>query len=368
MDTGNDPSENKLLAGSDDYLWDRSGEPDPEIQRLEAMLGKFQSNRPRPVLPGKATASKWSFFQRLRLVPLLSSVLALATIGFVIYAVNGKKTVKVEVAGWDVAWMAGTPRVGPIIIRGKEGGRLGVGQTLETDPHSRATLRADEIGQIEVDSNTRLRLLTMGSGLKRIALDRGTIRTYIWASPGEFVVDTPSATTVDLGCAYTLQVDDSGAGTVRTSMGWVGFTLNGREAFIPAGAACATRPNVGPGTPYFEDASDKFREALAKFDFEKSTPQERAQELAKILGEARKRDALTLWHLLARVDPGQRRLVYDRLRKLSPPPRNTTMEGILSLDRTMLDLWWNQLGFDDISIWRHWERTWAASPAPAPQK
>ena len=87
-----------------------------------------------------------------------------------------------------------------------------------------------------------------------------------------------------------------------------------------------------------------------------------------ILGHARKRDALTLWHLLARVDAGQRRLVYDRLRKLSPSPRDVTQEGILSLDRTMLDLWWNQLGFDDISVWRHWERTWAGSSAPAPKK
>ena len=73
MDTGNNPSENKLLDGSDDYLWDRSGEPDPEIQKLEAMLGKFQSNRPRPVLPGKATVGKWSFFQRVRLAPVLAA-------------------------------------------------------------------------------------------------------------------------------------------------------------------------------------------------------------------------------------------------------------------------------------------------------
>ena len=85
----------------------------------------------------------------------------------------------------------------------------------------------------------------------------------IWAPPGQFVVDTPSAVTVDLGCAYTLQVDDSGAGLVRTSLGWVGFRLNGHESFIPAGAACATRPKVGPGTPYFEDASSEFR---ARFD------------------------------------------------------------------------------------------------------
>ena len=115
------------------------------------------------------------------------------------------------------------------------------------------------------------------------------------------MVDTPSATTVDLGCAYTLHVDDTGVGLVRTSLGWVGFKLNGRESFIPAGAACATRPKIGPGTPYFEDAAADFQRALARFDFEDSTPQQRAADLATVLGEARKRDALTLWHLLARV-------------------------------------------------------------------
>jgi hypothetical protein len=89
---------------------------------------------------------------------------------------------------------------------------------LETDSQSRASLQEDDTGRIQVDPSTRLRLLSMGLGLKRIALDRGTIHTYIWAPPGQFVVDTPSAVTVDLGCAYTLQVDDSGAGMVRMAM------------------------------------------------------------------------------------------------------------------------------------------------------
>jgi hypothetical protein len=235
---------------------------------------------------------------------------------------------------------------------------------LETDDQSRASLQAEDIGKIEMEPSTRLRLLTMGAGLKRIALDRGTIHTYIWASPGEFVVDTPSAMTVDLGCAYTLQVDDSGAGMVRTSMGWVGFKLNNHEAFIPAGAACATRPKVGPGTPYFEDASAEFRSALARFDFEDSTPPQRARDVAIVLGAARKRDALTLWHLLPRVDQGHRVLVYDRLRQLAPPPRGVSKEGVFRLDQPMLDLWWNELGFDDISVWRHWERSWAGTAAP----
>ena len=151
-------------------------------------------------------------------------------------------------------------------------------------------------------------------------------------------------------------------------MGWVGFKLDGHESFIPAGAACATRPKVGPGTPYFEDASSEFRVALARFDFEDRAPQQRAGDLAILLGASRKRDALTLWHLLKRVEEGQRVLVYDRLQELAPPPASVTREGILRLDPAMLDLWWNALGFDDISVWRHWERTWSGVATPVREK
>lgn len=356
--------ENETRAPSDDYLWDGAGEPDPEVQRLEALLGKFRHDRPAPVFPEIVRGRRWRLLPLgMRLFPALAGA-AVLVIAVVVFQVYGGKKSPAIVAGWDVSHLAGTLRVGTKVISGKDGtSRLGVGQILETDAESRAKLLADDVGQIEVDPSTRLRLVTMGAGLKRIALDRGTIHTYIWAPPGQFVVDTPSATTVDLGCAYSLQVDDSGAGLVRTSMGWVGFKLNGHESFIPAGAACATRPKVGPGTPYFEDAALELRAALAKFDFEDSTPQERAGDLAIVLGASRTRDALTLWHLLARVDEGQRVLVYDRLRKIAPPPVGVTKEGILRLDQPMLDLWWNALGFDDISVWRHWERSWAGGAA-----
>ena len=363
--------ENEPRAPSDDYLWDGSGERDPEIQKLESLLGKFRHDRPAPVFPEIVRDRRWAFFPwRMRLFPIVATaaaaVVAIAVVTFLVY---GRKPAPVSVAGWDVSRVAGTPRIGLETISGKDGtSRLGVGQVLETDHQSRASLQADEVGQIEVDPSTRLRLLTMGAGLKRIALDRGTIHTYIWAPPGQFVVDTPSAMTVDLGCAYTLQVDDSGAGLVRTSMGWVGFKLNGHESFIPAGAACATRPKVGPGTPYFEDATSELRAALARIDFEDSTPPQRAADLAIVIGASRKRDALTLWHLLARVDEGQRVLVYDRLRELAPPPARVRKEGILRLDQPMLDLWWNALGFDDISVWRHWERSWSGEAMPGGEK
>jgi hypothetical protein len=371
MDMGNNKTGNEHLTKSDDYLWDGSGEPDPEIQRLEALLGRFRHDRPAPAFPEIVHDRPWTFSPwRIRLFPALATAaVAVAAIAVATFLVYERKPAPATEAGWDVSRVAGTPRIGRKAISGKEGtSRLGIGQMLETDRQSRASLQADDIGQIEVDPSTRLRLLSMSSGLKRIALDRGTIHTYIWAPPGQFVVDTPSAVTVDLGCAYTLQVDDSGAGLVRTSLGWVGFKLNGHESFIPSGAACATRPKLGPGTPYFEDASAEFRAALTRFDFEDSTPQQHASGVAIVLGQARKRDVLTLWHLLARVDEGQRLLVYNRLRQLAPPPAGVTKEGILRLDQPLLDLWWNELGFDDISVWRHWERSWAGTATPVREK
>jgi hypothetical protein len=96
--------------------------------------------------------------------------------------------------------------------------------------------------------------------------------------------------------------------------------------------------------------ADCFAAALAK---------QRKAELERVLREARQRDALTVWHLLARVDEADRGRVYDRLAALVPPPSGVTREGILRLDQEMLDLWWNQLGLGDVSLWRTWERTWS---------
>ena len=35
---------------NDDYLWDRSGEPDPEVERLERVLDKYR-HQARPLSP-----------------------------------------------------------------------------------------------------------------------------------------------------------------------------------------------------------------------------------------------------------------------------------------------------------------------------
>src|SRR5215469_6793464 len=325
----------KDRAMKDDYLWDGSGEPDPEVQKLENLLGRYRQDQPAPAfeqaldqLAQKQNARRpWSFLVS-RLSFQVAAIAAVALMGVASFVVIRMKQVNNSGPAWEIARIEGAPRVGwHSLSANSKTAQLKVGQTLVTDNSSRASITLDETGQIEVDPGSRLRVVASGPNRKRLSLERGTIHATIWAPPGEFVVDTPSAVAVDLGCVYTLHVDDSGAGLLRTTMGWVGFKLNGHESFIPAGAVCATRPKTGPGTPYFEDASVAFREALAKFDFATNTPQERSTLVRVLVASARKEDALTLWHLLSRVSDADRQAVYDRLALLAPPSADVTREG-----------------------------------------
>jgi FecR protein len=348
-----------------DYLWDGSGTPDPEIVKLEGALGKFRQSRPAPDWPVDSqtipSASRMPRFGTRRLWWSFAAAAASLVMAFSLWWAFRPKALD-DRGAWGVTSLEGAPRVGKKSLwTVGEAGKLRSGQTLETDTRSRASISVDEVGRVEIEPRTRLRLVESGAKRTRLSLERGTIHAMIWAPPGEFLVDTPSALAVDLGCAYTLIVDDTGAGILRTTLGWVGFKLEGREAFIPAGAVGATRPEIGPGTPYYEDATEAFREALTKFDFDKPNDHERDEALSTILRDSRKRDALTLWHLLSRTEGPQRRRVYDRLAALVPPPSGVTSDGIVHLDREMLDAWWNELGFGDISLWRTWERSWTNS-------
>lgn len=346
---------------SNDYLWDGSGEPDPEIQKLETALGALRHSQPAPVFPEiKPQPMRPWFWQTGLLLRFAAGAAAgVLTIALIMFLTPYSRQNLDTRTGWDITRISGTPRISSNASNvHSTTSKLQPGGTLETDSQSQARISDEDVGEIEIDPDTRLRLPDSSAGLKHLALDRGTIHASIWAPAGEFIIDTPSAVAVDLGCAYTLHVDDSGNGLLRTTLGWVGFKLADREAFIPAGAVCSTKPRTGPDTPYFEDATEAFRSALSTFDRESSTPDEKAAALRIVLAQSRKRDTLSLWHLLSRVAEPERGLVYDRLANFVPAPSGVTRAGILHLDPHMLDLWWNELGFGDVSLWRHWERTW----------
>lgn len=297
---------------NDDYLWDRSGEPDPDIEHLERALAPLRY-RHRELRPRRS----WTVVG--------GAVAALAAAAALLVAV-------VPVArptGWQVAGIA-----------------LTAGQVVRTGALSQVTLEADDVGKVDLGPNSELH----ASSGRKLLLERGTLHAFIWAPAREFVVDTPSASAVDLGCEYTLQVDPAGNGLLRVEMGWVAFQHGSIESFIPAGAECVTSRRRGPGIPFYADS--QLRASIAAWEHGDFTA------LPAILNAARPRDALTLWHLLTRVPAGQRGDVYDRFAQLVTLPPEATRAAVLQRDPHALDMCWNALGLENTGWWRGWKRRW----------
>ena len=333
---------------SDDYLWDGRGEPDPEVARLEGLLGGLRSERPAPTFEAQAPARPARPWGRAG-TQLAAAAAVVVAVGGALLGARGPSWEFTRLTGSD--WTEAR-------VSGRD--RLAVGDWLETDARTRARLRVGLIGQVEVEPSTRLQLLDAGRQDHRLSMKRGAVRASIWAPPGNFFINTPSAVAVDLGCEYTLEVDDAGAGVLRVLTGWVGIEHQGRESFVPRGAMCLSRPGVGPGTPYYEDASPRLQRALEEIDFG-GDPAARAEALDTVMAESRRRDAFSLWHLLTRALPDERQRVYGRLADLVPPPEGVTADGILSGDHEMLDAWWDELELGSAGFWRLWKAPWAPS-------
>lgn len=306
--------------------------------RLDAQAERefAQTRQPKPFTP------RFKF----ALAACAVTVLAISVVTWQLYR-------RATAPAWEVETLAGMPRIGAQIIN--KVGRLHVGEWLTTDQTASARISVGAIGQVEIEPNSQVQLVTARPTEHRLSLQRGKLTAIITAPPRFFFVNTPSATAVDLGCAYTLEVAESGEGTLRVLAGWVAYEARGIESFVPEEAMCITRPVLGPGTPHFEDASEALQAALARFDVLQPGEAPRGTALTEVLNEARQRDGLTLWHLLARTNADERKLVFERLSILIPPPKEVTLEGIQRGERAMLDAWWEKLELGSPSWWRLWK-------------
>src|SRR5262249_47642597 len=116
----------------DDYLWDGSGEPDPEIQKLERVLGKLRHNRPAPAFPEIAPVRRhfWQFGAFQFAAGAAAGVLVIAAVTFMLH---GFKPTTGSRPAWEVTRVAGAPRVGAENLSAqRETGKLMIGQALET--------------------------------------------------------------------------------------------------------------------------------------------------------------------------------------------------------------------------------------------
>lgn len=80
---------------NDDYLWDKTGEPDPEIEHLEELLGRFRHEAKAPELP---VTSRRIFWPRLAVAAAVI-IMALAGLWIVLNRQSGVNPVEQMATG-----------------------------------------------------------------------------------------------------------------------------------------------------------------------------------------------------------------------------------------------------------------------------
>ncbi|HZS36959.1 MAG TPA: FecR family protein [Polyangia bacterium] len=319
---------------SDDYLWDGSGEPDPAVRKLEELLGEARYRPPKtprsvepnaPNEPGKsnepnAPRRRVTKRRATQLIVSAAFAIAIATCALWMLRPRGPSLV--------VKRVSGTARVAARPIG--DSSRFYPGSWLETDGDSGAEIALAGLGSVDVGPRSRVRLRATGPSEQRLELERGSIHARVTAPPRLFVVDTPAAAAVDLGCEYTLAVDDQKVSHLEVTRGEVELAGAGRVSRVPAGCRCDTHPNAAPGIPYASDAPEPLKRALGAWESGGGRP-----ALDDALAHSRRADAPTLWNLLERTDGADQKVVADRLGALVPPPADRDREA-----------WWGRVTGD----------------------
>ena len=321
---------------SDEYLFEKRGPPDAEVERLEKLL---ESQRWRPVPPPRL-ALPWPRVL-LRVAAIVVAAAGLAVAGLLLANGRGGATqFELDNACGDVRVVEGL--LGRSTSADGTASALRRGARVVCGAGASARVRVSDVGYVTLEGDTRVRVErsvkpdeeATQEGAFQLYLERGSVSASIFAAPRIFELGTPSGIAVDLGCVYRTTVDDAGHTTLSVVLGRVSFEADGRKVHVPSRASCRALPGVGPGTPVWDDADASYRadveaidaggraKATAKPGANSTAPLDGATTaaLARVLEKSRVKDSLTLWHLLDDPRAALRARVFDRLAALVPPP------------------------------------------------
>lgn len=337
----------RMHGNGDDYLWDGSGTPDPDIVALEHLLGSLAHDgapRRRPSKPVVSASHRPR--RRWRIALAAAAVFALCAIGM---------------RGWyqqRLQWETGKPwqlvtQQGDVRIDGRlvaAGAALPTNGLLETGAATSTRLQAAGIGDIAIGEGSRLRLVETRTGRHRVQLQQGRLWVRVWAPPGQFGVGVEGVDVVDLGCEFLLQVDADGNGRLTVRSGWVLVDNWRREVLVPQGATVRLHGAGSAGTPHELAASAAFVAALDAIDAREGRVDANGDEVRALLAATRPGDAISLLSLLQAYPQLGDGPMFERMQHLMPavPADRSTWNN----DRdAQLEAWRRALPYPGIKRW-----------------
>src|SRR5262245_7638956 len=312
-----------------DYLWDRSGPVDAFVAELESVLAPLKHRGRVPAVARRAPVARWL---------AIAAVLLLAA-GAAWYFMRPAPAGPVS---WTVASAVGRCSVGEPTALKSPGGPTA--RWVDTGEGSSAVLEGKRGGLVHLEANTRVQLIDVGDQAQRVMLSRGQIYTEPTKTDSAVEVVTAAGTAVVTpGTACMFAYGESRQGVLETKDGLVEFKEDGRLVRVPSSAVVAFSERDGVGTPRQGKASPRLVGMLSKFDATGRDSKARGEMLGLVLAAAGPGDDITLWNLMWKLEPEERKLVLARARDITKWLGKLPEDDLINLNPTAMDIWWKDI-------------------------
>jgi hypothetical protein len=288
------------------YLFDKKGQPDDDLKALEERLASARGPQRDWENKAQRRGQRWPVW----------GALAASVIAGAAYVEYGR-------------YLAAHSF---LTTTASSSSRLRPGSWLDTTETT--DIAVANIGHVTVEPQSRVRLVETSPQVQRLELARGALHAKVSAPPRLFVVDTPAAQAVDLGCEYRLTVDAAGTTRLEVLKGEVSLEGHGAASRVSAGAVCYTKSGEAPGVPRSAHSGPAFSQALDAWETHSGG-------LQPVLATAERDDAISLWNLLPRVQEQERPEILGRLKGvIEEPPSDVADTDVVKLKPPAMESLW----------------------------
>ncbi|MBK9332533.1 MAG: FecR domain-containing protein [Ignavibacteria bacterium] len=303
----------------------------------------FSEHSDKIISQNENTANTYTIFRKKYV--WISGIAAVIAILFIFYAVKnwdfrqGNDSLQYSFGlptYWKVVSVKGSPKINDMNMVSSDS--IKEGQWITTDSVSIAELIIADIGKVTIEPDSKVILVKGADSTRQIFVEYGMVNTETQNGDNRaFKVGIPSAVAENKGGSYSLKIDKNGDGMIVVKSGKVDVLSTNKNAIVPAGNIVMTKNGLGVGTPFNEQSSPGFKNALFNYDF--GNCNDACMNI--IIDNAKMTDAVSLINILngSKAVNETKEEIYNKVANLIPPRAPVHKDSLEFFDEKELEIW-----------------------------
>ncbi|MCZ7602296.1 MAG: FecR domain-containing protein [Melioribacteraceae bacterium] len=213
-------------------------------------------------------------------------------------------------------------------------------QIITTEDSTKVSINIPNAGRVDLRSFSSLKVLKGKDSENIISLTSGRLDAVCKIDDPRLTIITPQAELKIITGNFTASINNVSFLNLETANGILKVSNSKEEITLVQDHKCTISSDGTIGIPYHIAADSSLISLVDKISF--GTPS--IADFGKVLNIAQPLDGMTLLYLIPKAKtPADRIPIYQKLNEFYPVVPGITQEGIIKLDKKMLELWHNEI-------------------------